>query len=87
MITFIKRAEKRFNYYRESGNRLDIEVSYHYGHKAWMWELCQNNFRTTYGHYFESAEEAMFDVCNRLEIEYRVMDFDDLALEEALLEE
>lgn len=84
MITFIKRAEKRYNYWQEDGELLSIEVSYHYGHNKYMYELHRpGQGEREYG--FDTFIDAMDEVCYLIGEEYRVMDQTDLELERELL--
>lgn len=85
MITFIRRAEKRYNYYQEDG-KLSIEVSFHYGHNKWMYECYSTKFRKS-DYHFDTFIDAMDRICMLVDEEYRVMDQADLELEQALLEE
>jgi hypothetical protein len=86
MITFIKRAKRRYNYYNDD---MSIEVSFHYGHNKYMYEitLSSSKHHTIRGYEFDTYIDAMDEVCGLIGKEYRVMDQADLELEQALLEE
>lgn len=88
MITFIRRAPKRWNWWNEDpDDMMSVEVSYHVGYNSWMYELSRDHYTTQYGHHFDSAEEAMIAVADLLKMDYRIMDIADLKLEKALLGE
>lgn len=87
MITFIKRAERRFNHYEEDyGVFLAIEISFHYGHNKYMYELYNRGVNSR-GYKFDTYIDAMDAVCSSIGREYRIMDWADLELESALFEE
>jgi len=84
MVTFIKRAEKRYNFISADGN-IVIEVSFHYGHFKYMYELYHLTKKSV-GYHFDTFIDAMDEVCGLIGEDYRIMDEVDLELEKTLLE-